>query len=263
MTSILKNKEVFFRLKTQELGLRLNQAQSVILNHNPSIGLLFEEILRSFLSNILPGKYKVTQGFVQNAAEQSHQCDIIVYDYINYAPSYKLGSIDIIPAKAVKAVIEVKSSINRSRFQDTLKPFKKLGEIGVDNKYLICYNSAKLTTVEGYFSQSNKGSNQSDFFIGGASDILYDVDNVNYLPTGIVSLNQNFYLSLGHVQTADNDYIGYNCYSISDRNGDELASLQYFLFTLFNKIECNSESIMPDQCFSDLILKDAICLCQL
>ena len=154
------------RIKTYEFGLRLNLAQSIIVKNNLYVGLIFEEMLRSFFAEIMPRQYKVTQGFVQNGESQSGQCDIILYDYIEYAPYHNFKTLDIIPAKAVKAVIEVKSSINRSRFQDTLKSFKKLGEMGIENKYLICHNSVRLATVKGYFFPSNKKeSNHSDFLL--------------------------------------------------------------------------------------------------
>lgn len=258
----------YFRLKAQEFGLRLKQAQSVIRNHNPSVGFIGEEILRSYLAESLPGKYRVTQGFIQDGETQSHQCDIIIYDCMEFAPLYELGAIDVIAAQAVRAVIEVKSSITPPPFRKVLDAFHQLGEIGVRNKYLFCYDSTSCKTLSNYFfshkkdaDRPNKRYDTSDFIISDGNIEAYDVDCIDYLPTGIISLKKDFYLRLGQVQNEENDYVGYNRYAFSDPSGEELASLQLFLSDLFNDIGCKSDNTSLESSFSFLSLRDNIILC--
>ena len=111
MTS-LKNRNMiklneFFRLKVTEFINRLDQAKQVIPNHNLSVGMIGEEILRVFLREMLPKRYSVTQGFVEYDGDLSRQCDIIIYDSHNYAPLVIWGNLEIIPSIAVVAIIEV------------------------------------------------------------------------------------------------------------------------------------------------------------
>ena len=81
----------FFRLKAKELINALDQAHAFIKEHNPSRGLIAESVLRDFLRSTLPEIAKVSQGFVERNGILSHQCDIILYDRIHYAPLCSYG----------------------------------------------------------------------------------------------------------------------------------------------------------------------------
>ncbi len=252
----------YFRLKAEEFGLRLKQAQAVILNHNLSVGLICEDVLRTFLRDVLPGKFKVSQGFIGQGDSQSRQCDVIIYDCAEYAPSFSFGSIEIIPAEAVKAVIEVKATIDYRRFQDVLKECAELSRLGLFKKYLFCYDTFSLKAMKSYFFDRGPVDNDRDFVCTSSSG-KYDVADMDSLPDGIVSIKKNFFLHLDQVQTVANDYMGYNCYSITDRNNEELASLQQFLYVLLCDLGCYSDSLMPGECFGGMTLKDRLTLCPL
>ena len=56
----------YFRFVSEELVLQLNQVKTFIKRHNPTIGILTEEILRTFLKTYLPKGINVEQGFILN-----------------------------------------------------------------------------------------------------------------------------------------------------------------------------------------------------
>lgn len=71
----------YFELVSQELLIKLAQVKSFITKHNPTIGVLTEEILRDFLKTHLPNFVSVEQGFIMgDDGMLSKQCDILIYD---------------------------------------------------------------------------------------------------------------------------------------------------------------------------------------
>ena len=227
----------YYRLKSRELLFSLSQAQSMIQNHNLSRGLIAESILRSFLKTILPQKVRVAQGFIEFNGQLSPQCDIIVYDHLNYAPLYYYGEIEIIPSQAVYAVIEVKTGINRKEFGKVLHDFETLYRMSILQKYLFIYNGRSLKTIKKYFWGKfvpNYGRKQNE--------PLYDHDIFNALPKAIVCINPAYYFKQGHCQTENDDMMGYMAYSITDNSDKEVVSIQLFIKDLLELIRLsNSE----------------------
>jgi len=121
----------FFRLKTEELLNQILQVKAFIKKHNPTIGILTEEILRNFLATYLPAGVAVEQGFVINEqGEMSKQIDILIYDSQLYAPLYRVNDIVVVPNKAVLDVIEVKTTINsKTAFHEIIKYFYSISSI--------------------------------------------------------------------------------------------------------------------------------------
>lgn len=223
-----------FRNRLLELQNQLKQARCVIPNHMPSFGFMAEEILRSFLKSVLPQKVAVGQGFVECDGELSCQCDIILYDAINYAPVYSFGEIVIVPYNSVFAVIEVKTSISAKRFGDVLFAFERLNQIGVSNKFLFLYEGCKIKTLRKYFYGKYTP-------VCGCS---YDYDDFYSLPDAIVSLNNDYYLSKSFVETADGrEGIGYMSFFTYDNSDKTIACLQGFVGKL---LEIVSPPIVED-----------------
>lgn len=165
----------YYRSKAECLLTQINDGREFLSHHKPSLGFWGEHLLRGFLCENLPNDVKVTQGFVTldedfdsirqklyfltNKKEDdveyvfsdsiSPQCDIILYRN-NVVKSF--SEIDVVNAKDVVCVIEVKCSINRKGFKDVLSKFKRLSEMGVQNKYIFIYNAPKYDTLMSYFS---------------------------------------------------------------------------------------------------------------
>lgn len=240
----------FYRLKIEELLSRYNQVSAFVKQHNPSLGLVREYILREFLESILPQKARVCQGFVAYNGEISHQCDIIIYDCINYAPLYVFGDLSVISSEAVFAVIEVKSSINKERFANVLRSFEKLDYLRIENKFLFIYQNTRITTIRTYFhhyylSQLPNEKQQEIRNLGFIVGNTFDVGDYHSFPNAIVSLEADYYLRKDYVSIDENDYYGYNAYSITDNSDKQVACVQRFIEDLTQIItpSINEDSI--------------------
>ena len=91
------------------------------IEHAGEQGRNNEAVIRQFLSNHLPQKYTVSTGKVVSANGQlSQQVDVIIHDR-THTPGLKLGKEwSIVPVESVRAVISVKTTLNRSSLRDSL-----------------------------------------------------------------------------------------------------------------------------------------------
>lgn len=234
----------FMTLKIQEMMVLLKQARTFVVKHNPSIGYIGEEIIRTFLQQNLPQQYKVTQGFVSDGVRISPQCDIIIFDNYKCAPLYSFGNIEVIPADYVVATIEVKTSINKERFCEVLRRFENLYDLGVNNNFLLVFSYIMPQTIENYIfdslapqvSRRNKG-------IAGEEEIYtsetytYDVCDYHRLPNSVVVLENGYCLCQSQVQDKYTDYLGYAAYQMIDGYDAEVASLHIFIDKLLHLIQ--------------------------
>ena len=231
----------FFRLKAKELINALDQAHAFIKEHNLSRGLIAESVLRDFLRSTLPEIAKVSQGFVERNGILSHQCDIIIYDRIHYAPLYSYGEIEIIPSDAVYAIIEVKTNIDAKQFGKVLHDFELLYRLRVSQKFLFIYNGCQISTLKHYFYGPYVPKYDRE-----EGEPLYDQGNYEAPPDAIVSLSPDYYLGKGHYQDDNRDMKGYMAYTTTDNTDNNIACIQKFveqlreLISLPQKEKCDA-----------------------
>lgn len=248
----------YYRSKAECLLTQINDGREFLSHHKPSLGFWGEHLLRGFLRENLPNDVKVTQGFVTldedfdsirqklyfltNKKEDdteyvfsdsiSPQCDIILYRN-NVVKSF--GEIDVVNAKDVVCVIEVKCSIGRKSFERTNEVFKSLQLIGVDKKYLFIYNSPLLGTLKSYFFSKQSAEKQDDFVVIDDTNMIYDHGIEAYLPSAIIGVNQNYILCQDYVVDG-RDQFGYIAYRLTKEKAS-LSCLQLFLSSLYQNIE--------------------------
>lgn len=248
----------YYRSKAECLLTQINDGREFLSHHKPSLGFWGEHLLRGFLRENLPNDVKVTQGFVTldedfdsirqklyfltNKKEDdveyvfsdsiSPQCDIILYRN-NVVKSF--GEIDIVNAKDVVCVIEVKCSIGRKSFERTNEIFKRLQLMGVDKKYLFIYNSPLLGTLKSYFFPKQSAAKQDDFVVIDGTNMIYDHGIEAYLPSAIIGVNQNYILCQDYVIDG-RDQFGYIAYRLTKEKAS-LSCLQLFLSSLYQNIE--------------------------
>lgn len=198
---------------------KLAQVKVFIKKHNPTIGLLTEEIIRDFLKEHLPKSVSVEQGFIINSeGEVSKQCDILIYDSLSYSPLYRIKDVVIIPSESVIAVIEVKTTINKKIFHDTIKYFREISRITSATTYLFIYNSQDVETIDGYFhSYKHEGDYQK-----------FDHDTFYYLPDQITGLSSSYHLKKDFLPYSGSDYFGYSSWVYEGIEGTEINALQNF-----------------------------------
>ena len=247
----------YYRSKAKCLLTQINDGREFLSHHKPSLGFWGEHLLRGFLRENLPNDVKVTQGFVtldedfdsirqklyylihkkEDNVERvfsnsiSPQCDIILY---RNKVVKSFGEIDIVNAKDVVCVIEVKCSVNRKGFKDVLSNFKRLSAMGVQNKYIFIYNAPKYDTLTSYFYPKQDKMND-EVIVDDGANALYDHGDEAYLPLAIIGVNQDYALCQDYI-IGERDLFGYIAYRLTKENAS-LSCLQLFLSFLYQNIE--------------------------
>jgi hypothetical protein len=135
--------EGFFQSVSRQMTEQIKLISNEIL-HSGMKGDSGEEIILQFLKKYLPKKYTVTKGkIVDFSGNESKQIDILVYDAFNTIPFYDDGKTSIIPVENTYAVIEVKTTINKTKLFESLALFESVFDLlsplerGFSNKRLI------------------------------------------------------------------------------------------------------------------------------
>lgn len=94
------------------------------VNHQGIKGSLNEILLEELIKNIIPKKYKITKGIIQDfKGMQSNESDLIIYNP-EVLPSILFGSsLSFVPVEAVDYVFEIKSTLNANEIKTTIKKF--------------------------------------------------------------------------------------------------------------------------------------------
>lgn len=144
--------------------------------HQGVKGGLNEIGISSLIKDVIPTKYKITKGVVENSVgEQSNETDIIIYDD-EILPPYIREELSFTPVEAVKYIIEVKSTINAKELKTTIEKFKNFYAIG-----------GKSPTVLFAYSSDIKGSEilrykkrDKNFFVHPAIQVICVSDKCYY-----------------------------------------------------------------------------------
>ncbi|WP_295482123.1 DUF6602 domain-containing protein [uncultured Pseudomonas sp.] len=136
----------FAALLGESFSARIDLLSKIVRGaHYPSLGAYKERILAEAIRNYLPNSLEVGSGFVlfphedenphdyfddlnQSAYTVSRQCDILIYDAGKYPPVFKDGNFVVLRPESVKAVIEVKGTLNDREVKDIVDGFIDFGE---------------------------------------------------------------------------------------------------------------------------------------
>ncbi|MFW2552630.1 DUF6602 domain-containing protein [Aliarcobacter butzleri] len=147
------------------------------IKHQGLKGSFNENELNELIEKIIPKKYIITKGTIENSNnEQSNETDIIIYDN-EILPYYFKKDISFIPVEAVKYIFEVKSSLNATELKTTMDKFRKYREIGGNSStVLFAYSS----DIEGNEIERYKKLD-TNFFTNSLIDILCVSDKSYYI----------------------------------------------------------------------------------
>jgi hypothetical protein len=101
------------------------KAQAYV-NHNLSLGTLREKMVRSFIRHETPERYRVETGLIRLQPNHidprdginSRQCDLLIYDSRRHSPFYRWEDFVVVRHEDARAVVEVKTTLNRQEFED-------------------------------------------------------------------------------------------------------------------------------------------------
>jgi hypothetical protein len=99
--------------------LRSDFEESRVIEHSGVKGSEAEKLVRKFLNDHLPGRFRAGSGFiVDHKGAASPQTDVVIYDALN-CPVYRLSDDgSVFPSDNVAAVVEVKSTLDKAELQD-------------------------------------------------------------------------------------------------------------------------------------------------
>jgi len=85
------------------------------------IGDYYEAIIRDAIKESIPSSFAVRRGVIlSETGETSRECDIIIYNKSEYGPLFMSGDIVVLKPEAVRAVIQVKGTLNLENFKDAI-----------------------------------------------------------------------------------------------------------------------------------------------
>lgn len=114
--------EQSYSLSLSEEFRSLQDRLEMLIGHAPTLGSYRETLLRSFISKHLPDKYHVASGFLLGKFySPKRQLDIIIYDRSNYAPFFREGDLVVLPIHAVRAIIEVKTTLDAKALDGSIQ----------------------------------------------------------------------------------------------------------------------------------------------
>lgn len=138
--------------------------------HNGVKGALNENELSDLIKDIIPLRYKITKGIIENAqGEQSNETDVLIYDD-EILPSYMKNDLSFVPVEAVKYNFEVKSSLNATELKTTQEKFKRFKSIGGTSPTVLFafFSDIKGSEILRYY----KNESNVDFFTNPSISVI-------------------------------------------------------------------------------------------
>lgn len=102
----------------------LSNRVRLIISHGPTVGAYREQLLIGILRKHLPERYHIASGFIYDCPRQF---DVLIYDRLEYAPLFREGDLVVVPANSVRAVIEVKTTLDKDQLKNSLTILEAAG----------------------------------------------------------------------------------------------------------------------------------------
>lgn len=142
----------YFENKADQLLAISNQA---ICEHNGLKGSHREDLVKIYLSEIIPKRFEIGQGMIYGQFSRSHEADIVLWDSFNF-PNLKMNGHSMYFAESVNASIEVKSNYNKDTEIDVVNKTESLKSIFVQYRDTL---DNKLYTLEKRMESLMSGRN--------------------------------------------------------------------------------------------------------
>lgn len=174
-----------------------------LVSHSLTAGTYREDLLRTLFRRYIPRRYHVATGFVHPSPRQQ---DIIVYDQIDHSPLFRDGDLVVVMPSAVRAVIEVKTTLDNAALTEALEILAAVPQDG---------DSPPVFKGIFGFSRPTKGSlakRIADFYSSTESETFDEMDAKTihrvHDPVTAVCVMDETLLSVGfHPRTVGGDAI--------------------------------------------------------
>ena len=138
------------------------------INHQGIKGSFNESELSKLIEKVIPTKYIVTKGIIENPKdEQSNETDIIIYDN-DILPCYVKNDLSFIPIEAVKYIFEIKSTLNATELKTTINKFYNYKQMGGTSPSVLFAFSSDIqgNELERYYK------NDKNFFVNPMISVI-------------------------------------------------------------------------------------------
>lgn len=105
------------------------------VTHSGSLGTLREKMVRKFITDETPERFRVETGLINGVSSTSRQCDILVHEPNYHAPLYRWEDFVVARSDVARAVIEVKTTLNAQTFDELLGVHCSVMEIELRHPY--------------------------------------------------------------------------------------------------------------------------------
>jgi hypothetical protein len=136
----------FYSAEADVLRIKYKQIEHLIglSHHSPSEGTYCEALLKEFLRRSLPRHVSVDSGFIRRVTDAdmsgksllpadadivTPQLDIIIHDTNHDAPLFRSEDFVVVLPESVRAVIEVKKCLDRSKLEDAVGTLAKTSHL--------------------------------------------------------------------------------------------------------------------------------------
>jgi hypothetical protein len=228
----------YYRSIAEELRIKSKQI-GLLVSHGPTVGNFREILLRDLIRKFLPEKFRIATGFIQGF---SNQIDILIFDAHNYGPLFQEGDLVVVRQEAVRAVIEVKTTLTTRTLTESLELLHKISLPGYRTTKLpifkavysfgsnIKHTSSVAKRMSEFYNKPYFDSQLKTEFVRGISYLFHQVSCV-------ATLNQHCVFS--KYQSANSDGTGNmvpHLYSIEDENGLDIQTAM-FMSLLFEYLD--------------------------
>jgi len=113
--------EQYYR-KVQEKVMVQRDIINSLLKDPRIIGDYYEAIVRDAVREAVSGSFAVGRGVVlASDGRASKECDIVIYNAVEYGPLFYAGDIVVVSPEAVRCVIQVKGTVSLDNLGDAIQ----------------------------------------------------------------------------------------------------------------------------------------------
>ena len=121
--------EQYYR-KVQEKVMVQRDVINALLKDPRIIGDYYEAIVRDAVREAVSASFAVGRGVVLAAdGRASKECDIIVYNTVEYGPLFSSGDIVVVSPEAVRCVIQVKGTVSQDNLGDAIQSLAAVDQL--------------------------------------------------------------------------------------------------------------------------------------
>lgn len=167
------------KIETKIRNLKAEYSTNRDVPHQGVKGGLNEVELSGLLKKVIPSKYQISKGLVENSqGHYSREVDLIIYDD-EILPPYVKDEYSFVPVEAVKYIFEVKSTLDSGEMKTTIDKFRNFKKIGgAAPAVLFSYSSdIKGSEIGRYYKMD------PEFMVNPAVDVICVSDKAYYYKT--------------------------------------------------------------------------------